>query len=592
MDILVRRIYHLLKSGSVLIGIEHFLVMFPSAILIAKLSNSPYGPIVELSTILLVCGIGTLFFSCFGKLPLFLGPSFAYIGFVSYQVSQINDAQSLVEVRSTVLWGYIIAGVYLLLLCFLYQFTKIKTLIATLFPNTVMGPAISLIGLELASTAMQDSGFIDGDSIQKLLAVITLVVIIVASLVRQHFLQNASVLLGILVGCIVAVILDVGNVPQLVNGPLVALPGLSSKSVICLPTNMLALSIAVFPSALIAFAESLGRVEVYDGMMRRDSEKYDTIQTANKVLLYHALSNLGTSSLGIMPNAIYAENLALMNLHNSELSQNSKIVYDDDGFVNNCYSPYSTYPYILASILCIVVACIKNIQDIFMAIPMPVLGGMELFVFGLITAPGIQILVEQQVNYKKVANQVITASVLLAGISGLSITVGTLTLRGMSLGLVIGVAVNLITILLRWLGWLRESFTLIEIIDECFLQYNPKTSIKITILGDQSPFVAELMQVEWKEQIKSKEMIARICAAKVILLETQVTNKKVQLKQDNGCITLSLNIGAKFKNRFRNDHANIIMSSPGDGSTQFIINEYMSKFVLQQLLKEAISTEK
>lgn len=61
MDILVRRIYHLLKSGSVLIGIEHFLVMFPSAILIAKLSNSPYGPIVELSTILLACGIGTLF---------------------------------------------------------------------------------------------------------------------------------------------------------------------------------------------------------------------------------------------------------------------------------------------------------------------------------------------------------------------------------------------------------------------------------------------------------------------------------------------------------------------------------------------------
>lgn len=73
MDILVRRIYHLLKSGSVLIGIEHFLVMFPSAILIAKLSNSPYGPIIELSTILLACGIGTLFFSCFGKLPLFWG---------------------------------------------------------------------------------------------------------------------------------------------------------------------------------------------------------------------------------------------------------------------------------------------------------------------------------------------------------------------------------------------------------------------------------------------------------------------------------------------------------------------------------------
>lgn len=592
MDTLMRRGLHLFKSGSILIGIEHFLVMFPSAILIAKLSNSRYGAVVELPTILLACGVGTLLFVWFAKIPFFLGPSFSYIGFVSYQVSQINDVQSLTEIRGTILWGYIIAGVLLLLLCFCYQFAQIKEIIALVFPDTVMGPAISLIGLELASIAMQDAGFIDGNNLQKMLAIITVVVIIVASLVRHHFLQNASVLIGVLIGCIVAYFLKIGSVPELTKGLLIGLPTLPLHSILHIPNNILLLGVSVMPSTLIAFAESLGRITVYDGMMRRDNEKYNTVETSNRALLFHASSNLGTSMFGITPNTIYAENLAIMNLHNSELSQKRNITNDDDNFVNSCYSSYSIYPYVLASLLCIAVACVRDLQNIFMSIPMPVLGGMELFVFGLISAPGIQILVEQQVNYKKVANQVITASVLLAGVSGLSVTVGTLTLRGMSLGLVIGVAVNMITILLELLGWLHESFSVTEIINECFLQYSSGTNIKITILGNQGHFEAELTQGEWKEQLKSKEMVTRIRTSKVITLETHETNKKIQLKQDDGCITLCVNLRPKFKNRFRNDHSHIIMSSSGDGSTQFIINEYMSRITLQQLLKEAMNQGK
>ena len=98
---------------------------------------------------------------------------------------------------------------------------------------------------------------------------------------------------------------------------------------------------------------------------------------------------------------------------------------------------------------------------------MPILGGMELFVFALISAPGIQMLVDQQINYKKISNQIITSGVLLAGISDISITYGTLTLRGMSLGLIIGVIINIITLLLGHFGYLNEKFELNEIMDEC-----------------------------------------------------------------------------------------------------------------------------
>ncbi len=224
-----RRIYHFCKSGCFIIGLEHFLVMFPSAMLIAKLANTPFGAVMELSSILLVCGVGTLAFALFtkGKIPFFLGPSFAYIGFVSYQVSLANNVSSLKEIRSTIFYGYIFAGLMIILLSVLYRLNSVKKVINKLLPYTVMGPAISLIGLELANMALEDSGFTGSNSTSKYIAIITLVCIILASLTRHHFLQNASVLLGVLIGCIVATFCGIAEwtIPDM-SVPIINLPSM------------------------------------------------------------------------------------------------------------------------------------------------------------------------------------------------------------------------------------------------------------------------------------------------------------------------------------------------------------------------------
>lgn len=158
--------------------------------------------------------------------------------------------------------------------------------------------------------------------------------------------------------------------------------------------------IAIFPCSMIAFIESLGRLSVYEGMLKRDELEYSE-NISNSAILAHSFSNILTSITNMMPSAVYAENLAIMNLHSADLSTKSIKEVDEDTFINNCYSTYSIYPYVIASAISIIVALFSGLQNLFTAIPMPILGGMELFVFGLIAAPGIQMLVEQQVNYKK-----------------------------------------------------------------------------------------------------------------------------------------------------------------------------------------------
>lgn len=586
-----RRIYHFYKSGCFIVGIEHFLVMFPSAMLIAKLANTPFGAVMELSSILLVCGIGTLVFALFtkGKIPFFLGPSFAYIGFVSYQVSLTNSVSNLKEIRSTIFYGYLFAGIMLMLLSLFYRINFVKKAINQLFPYTVMGPAISLIGLELANMALEDSGFTGNDSTSVYIAIITLVCIIIASLTRHHFLQNASVLLGVLIGCIVATFWGIAQwpIPNL-SVPIIKLPSIYLGELLHFPNNWIALILSMIPPTIIAFVESLGRIAVYESMLKRDGIDYNNTALMSDSISMHAISNIITSICGLMPNAIYAENLAIMNLHNSELSTKYKLDADEDNFVVQCYAPYSIYPYILAAGLCLIIACFGDIQHLFASIPIPILGGMELFVFGLISAPGIQILVDQQINYKKVSNQIITASVLLAGVGDVAIRIGAFSLQGMSLGLVIGVMVNLLTILLEATGLLNETFSIVEILDECLNLYGGQVSISSLNENGELSIEATKDANSWKEHIRRKDVRALLTSASKIDLADESKKRQITIDQNSNMLILNLYLPPQFQRKLVNDNKNIIAVRGSNRITSIIVNEHLSKKLLRSIIEKAI----
>ena len=260
---------------------------------------------------------------------------------------------------------------------------------------------------------------------------------------------------------------------------------------------------------------------------------------------------------------------------------------DDDAFINHCYSPYSIFPYILASVICILVACFSGLQEIFIAIPTPILGGMELFVFGLITAPGIQMLVEQQVNYKKISNQIITASVLLAGISNISITYETLTLKGMSLGLVIGVAVNLLTLILRYFGYLNERFTLIEILDACADAFH--TSLDFTLFDENScqTFSKSISLQDFKPYIRRKDIGTFLKSAHNIELKNPLIKKRVVVHQGQGRMSIVVSLPNKYRNRLLNDHSEITIINQSNRKVTILIDEYISQRLLADILKNS-----
>lgn len=582
-----RRALHLHKSGCFVIGLEHFLVMFPSAMLIARLANTVWGSVIELPAVLFACGLGTLFFALFTKrkIPFFLGPSFSYIGFVSYQVARISSPDDIVAIRSTIYYGYLIAGAILLILSWLYRYNKTKKFIDTLFPSTIMGPAISLIGLELANMAAQDSGFTGGSWQIQILSVVTLACIIIFSLLRHHFLQNASILIGVLIGCVVATLMGQVDWPAL-QGFRIVMPRFYFSSIFSLPQHWITLTLAVFPCALIAFVESLGRLSVYEGMLKRDEKPFDE-GLSNSAITIHSCTSILTSISNMMPSAIYAENLAIMNLHSADLSTKHKISEEDDPFIIDCYSTYSIYPYVIASIVSIIVALFSGLQELFLSIPMPILGGMELFVFGLISAPGIQMLVDQQVNYKKISNQIITASVFLAGISDISITYGSLTLRGMSLGLTIGVIVNIITLILGHLGYLNEKFATNEIIGECVDIFGEK--IMFSVYGDNSPTLKKEIEVrDLKEYICRKDIGFLIKDAKRIEMSDSVSKKTITILQENGRIDLRVSLPPKYKNMLVNDNQRITTFVGMNRSITIVVDEYISKRLLRDILKNAM----
>ena len=471
------------NSGIVSLGLEHFLAMVPATILVPIMVNNSVGEtVVDLSLVLLTSGIGTIIFTIAsrGRIPAYLGSSFAYIGLTIYLIeSQMGAGVTPQMAYSYVGWSYVFSGALLVALSFLYKKKNADRLLSFLLPASVAGPAISLIGLELADTAILDAGFdvasgtLDGASAA--VAISTLVAIIFCSLLKNKRMKNGAILIGMVVGF--CVYFGMNGLPDL---------NLSSKNIFAIsmphfafplryfPKNWSHLLISVVPATLIIFAENLGRVTVIDRMVRKDAAEegmYNehTIKQLHKGLLSHGISAIAVTLMGSVPNTVYAENIAIMGIHSAEAKE------DPDKVISDFTQPCSIYPYLAAACFAILFSFVGILQELLVSIPKPIIGGMELFLFGIISAPGIQLLVEQRVNYKKISNQIITAAVLISGVSGLSVNLGVVELKGMSLGFVVGIVLNLFVQLLKWLGSTGDTIDFDELVEECLTAAIPRT---------------------------------------------------------------------------------------------------------------------
>ena len=501
------------KSGALSLALEHFLAMLPATILVPILVNNACGSVIDVSLVLFTSGLGTLVFSLISAIrlepkkglkgfslgtpiPAYLGSSFAYIAITIYLINNqtmqgLDPSMAFVYVG----WAYFFSSLLLIILSTLFYFVKgIDRFFSKYLPAAVIGPAISLIGLELSDTAVADAGFKSAGGMDYsaiVVSMVTLVTIIVFSLVKRRFWKNAAIIIGMAIGFIVYVALN--GLPDIQAASALRFSVPNFRFILLTPPpNWQWLLVSIIPSTLVVFTESIGRITVIN-RMKPESETQDadqntklfsknSMKTIGRAVFSHGVSACTSAMCGSVPNTIYAENIAVMGIH-----KNKKNRKDPCDMINKITSPYSAFPYILAALLACLFAFSDFLQALILSIPKPVIGGMELFLFGVISAPGIQLLVEQRVDYKKTSNQVITAAVLLTGISELSVQIAWFELKGMSLGLVVGFVLNLFVIILKSFGILCDALTTDEVLVGC-LSAIPKqiNQVKLSIPAPQN----------------------------------------------------------------------------------------------------------
>ena len=517
-DKMSRPIKHLFKSGVLYAGIDHFLAMFPATVLVPYVINDKFkSDIIDVSLVLMASGFGTLLFIILtkGKVPDYLGSSFAYIGMTWYLISIISTDKGITpyDAYYYVLLAYIFAAFLLMLFSFAYKFGKTIKLMKFLFPTAIIGPAISLIGLELANTAATHAGIsLRSGSYEKLLsmsvAITTLVIIVIASIARRRHFRNASIVFGMIIGYLISWFFDLAHPIDMFSAQIWSIPKINFPH--SLPPDIWQLFIAVIPSTVVVFAEHIGRTTVINRMQIHYGDGKDTLDYFKSVqssLRAHAASVALSGLIGSVPTTLYAENIAVMSINGATLKQKEDF-HDPNPLVMKLYNPMYFMPYVIAAIIAISVSFLNIIQLMLDTIPKPVIGGMELFLFGIIAAPGIQLIVETGVDFRKLTNQILTASVLIAGISGFSFDFGIVQLKGMSLGLAAGVVMNLLFKSLEKFGLLNESLTFLEVLEICLADAPGQRSIENLRFSENSTsdncsnYITEINKMDTEDILK------------------------------------------------------------------------------------------
>ncbi|MFA5267707.1 MAG: uracil permease [Methanoregula sp.] len=393
------------------LSLQHLFAMFGATILVPVL----FG--VDPSTILLFNGIGTLIFLalCQWKVPAYLGSSFAFIPAVLTIIPLYGYGAAL--------GGFIASGIIFILLAFIIGKTGTGW-VEVVFPDAAMGAIVAVIGLELAPTAAKMAGLTAGSPDPATLGIVlvTLGVMIVGMTVSKGFLRILPVLLGILAGCVAAVLLGRAVLDTILIAPWFSIPTFYA------PAFSPAAIILILPATAVVFVELIGHLRVTGTIIGRDLMKAPGIEP---VLYGKGISTVLSGFFGSTPNTTYAENIGVMAI--------TRV--------------YSTYVLAGTALIAIAISFCGKLPAAIRAIPDPVMGAVGLFLFGVIAASGIRILIDARTDLSCSRNLVLAALILVIGVSGASVNIGPAEIKGMALSTVVAVVLGVFFYTVDRMGW-------------------------------------------------------------------------------------------------------------------------------------------
>ena len=401
------------------LSLQHLFAMFGATVLVPILTGlSP-------SLALFSSGIGTLLFQLLtrNQVPAYLGSSFAFIApIVAVQTTLGGDDWLGVALGAIIAVGLVYALVALII-------AKVGAgWLDWVMPPVVIGSVIVVIGMGLAPVGIQMAGLCTGEAcggkevvflLQQdvLIALITIAVTIFASVYMRGFFAVIPVLIGIAVGYTVAAIMGVVDFSPIGSAALdrSAVDGRRNA----VPLLQLGRDGLIVPAALVTIAEHLGDVFVLSRVVDREFYKEPGL---TRTLLGDGLATSLAGLVGGPPNTTYGENVCVLAI--------SRV--------------FSVGVIRLAAIFAIVLLFVPKLGAFLQTIPVPVMGGISLVLFGIIASSGIRTLVESGIDFGDKRNLIIASIVLGLGLGGAEVQIGVVNLQGMALAAVAGIVLNLL----------------------------------------------------------------------------------------------------------------------------------------------------
>lgn len=386
------------------LSLQHMFAMFGATVLVPFLFGINPG------VVLFMNGLGTLIFILLtkGKAPAYLGSSFAFLAPGLLIIEQFGYSYALGGFAVVGICGCIIAAI-------IYKFGS--DWINVVLPPAAMGPVVALIGLELASSAASTAGLLPEsgtpDSANIIVFLVTLGVAVFGSVLFRKFLSVIPILIAVICGYIAAYCVGIVDFTAVSEASWLALPNFSTPKF-----HPQAIAI-MLPALLVIVSEHIGHQVVTSKIVGRDLIKDPGL---HRSLFADNFSTFLSACIGSVPTTTYGENIGVMAM--------TKV--------------YSVYVIGGAAVLSICCAFIGKLTELINTIPGAVIGGISFLLYGMIGTSGLRILVDAQVDYNRTRNTVLSSVILVVGLSGVSIQLGSIALKGMSLAALVGMILSLL----------------------------------------------------------------------------------------------------------------------------------------------------
>ena len=381
-------------------------------------------------------GVGTIVYQLFTRFrsPVFLGSSFAFLGSMG---AAFAGAASGSAGFAGILLGAVFAGLVYVVIALVVKMAGVKW-IDKLMPPSVIGPTVAIIGLSLAGNAIGDltTGRVAGCSpyVALICGLITLISIVLFSVYGKKMAKLIPFILGILVGYVAATIFTIiGTVAGMDALKVIDFSAFANMKIFAIPeftfleafkgfkeidgTYIATVAVAYIPVAFVVFAEHLADHKNLSSIIDENLLENPGL---HNTLLGDGVGSIAGAIFGGCPNTTYGESVGCV-----AITKNASVI-----------------TITTAAILCIIISFFGPFITFLASIPNCVMGGVCMTLYGFIACSGLKMIQKVDLNQNK--NLFVVAVILIAGIGGLSLTFGKVTLTSIACALILGIITNLL----------------------------------------------------------------------------------------------------------------------------------------------------